>query len=212
MSTMLLTQPATPHTNELQVQQRQESNWATVALCALVIAYADGFWVTSLQGTIGAIERNRPPFTRWLADSTLMLPLVGVAVVAALALTRRWFGQRRELVTVAAAAVLVTVTTTLLGIAELAASAAVDYHLQARDLAVKYASHLHHLPATGSANATVCDGLCAAQRATLLVHVHAVGYAAIVLLLTNLVLVTWALALRGGRLWKRRATPIATTA
>ena len=32
-------------------------------------------------------------------------------------------------------------------------------------------------------------------------HVRAVGYASLVLLIANLVLVVWVLALRGGRLW-----------
>ena len=50
-------------------------------------------------------------------------------------------------------------------------------------------------------NNATCVGLCSAQHATLLAHVRAVGYASLVLLISNLVLVLWVLALRGGRLW-----------
>ena len=39
--------------------------WLTVLPFAVVMAYADGFWMTSLRGAVGAIERTDEPFTSW---------------------------------------------------------------------------------------------------------------------------------------------------
>src|SRR5262245_52717400 len=80
-------------------QRRLSVYWLTVAFFAVVIAFGDGFWVTSVQGAVGSIERNDPPFSRWLRDSTLMVPLFFLAVLAAILLGRRWFaGNRSRLV------------------------------------------------------------------------------------------------------------------
>src|SRR5437868_6614118 len=49
-----------------------------------------------------------------------------------------------------------------------------------------------------------CIGLCAEKQQTIDVHYRAIRLAALLILLTNMVLVLWALALRGGRLWARR--------
>jgi hypothetical protein len=192
---------------ESAVRHRLRPSWVTIGLWAVVIAYVDGFWVTSLQRTVGAFERNQPPFMRWLRDSTLMLPLFVLAVWAALVLTHRWIGRNRhELVRLSAAALLVIVVTTAVSVAEVTASSAYDYQLQTRDLAQKFAGHVHSIstssPTDGSSTAQVCTGLCAAQHSTLMVHVRAVGYAGVVLLLTNIVVVAWVLALRGGKLWR----------
>ena len=40
--------------------------WATVLPLAVLMAYADGFWLTSLRGAVGAIERTQEPFATWL--------------------------------------------------------------------------------------------------------------------------------------------------
>jgi hypothetical protein len=199
MSAIVLTQPELGRVEDQGSRERRLS-WMTVAVTAVIIAYVDGFWVTSLQGTVGAIERNQPPFARWLHDSTLMLPLFVVAVSAALVLTRRWFGGgRRELVTLAAAAVLIIGITTAVSIAEVTASSVYDYHLEARDLALGHVGHVHPV----SADSGACTGLCAARHSTLMLHVRAVSSASVVLLITNLVLVVWALTFRGGQLWRR---------
>ena len=185
--------------------------WVTVALFAVVLAYIDGFWVTSLQGAVGAIERRQPPFQRWLRDSTLMLPVYVVVVVVALLLARRWVGQRqRTMVRVGAATLLVVIASAGLGIVEVSASSAWDYHLQARHLEVSQHNH-QTIPAGGqlltSGGEVACDSLCAAKRDTFTLHVHAVRYASIVMLLSNLVLVLWAMALRSDRLWRQKEPP-----
>lgn len=191
---------------EHEAGERLQVSWVTVVVCASVIAYIDGFWLTSLRGAVGAIEVTQSPFSRWLRDSTLMVPPLILAVLAALLLTRRWVGRnRRELVQLAAAALLIVVIGSVVSIAEVTARAAHDYSIQARQLEVNHSGHTTTVttqPATAdSTSSGTCVGLCAAKHATLMAQVRAVGYASVVLVLTNLVLVAWALAARGGRLW-----------
>ena len=51
--------------------------------------------------------------------------------------------------------------------------------------------------------ATACTALCESVRNTFNSHVRAVFYFSVVMLITNLVLVLWVLALRSDRLWRR---------
>jgi len=198
-------------------RDRLQMCWITVAAFAIVIAYADGFWVTSLQGTIGAIERRESPLHRWMRDSTLMLPLFFLAVLAALVIARRLVGHRRGLVKFGATALLVTVLGSAVAVAELGASSAYDYRLQTIHLQLEQSLHHTH-PAiaptvsgqrvAGNSSSDqvtpgACTGLCATERDTLHVHVRAVFYASVVMLITNLLLVLWVMALRSERLWRR---------
>ena len=66
--------------------------WSTVLPFAVVLAYVNGFWVTALRGAVGSTERTTAPFTSWLRDSTLLLPLFVLAVLVALTLAMHWFG------------------------------------------------------------------------------------------------------------------------
>jgi hypothetical protein len=163
--------------------------WLTVIPLAVVMAYADGFWVVSLRGAVGAIERSQTPFESWLRESTLLLPVFVFAVLGALMLTLRWFGpalSRRK--TVLVAGLLIVGAGTLTGVVELAASAAYDYHLQAEQLAGRHAM-------------ATCAETCRDQQlhATLALDARAVFYGTGILLVSNLVLVAWVVALRGGR-------------
>ena len=165
--------------------------WATVLPLAVVMAYSDGFWMTSLRLAAGAIERTQGPFASWLRESTLILPLFVFAVLGAVTLALRWFGPvlltwRTGLAT----ALLVVAAGTVVGIAELAASSAYDYRLQANQLQL--------MDAMRPANAA--NLLTLQQHATLGLQVRAVFYGSVILLVTNLVLVGWVVALRGGRL------------
>jgi hypothetical protein len=82
--------------------------WLTVLPLAVVMAYADGFWIISLRGAAGAIERTGQPFATWLRESTLTLPIFVIAVLGALTLAARWFGPvLRNPKTVMAAALMV---------------------------------------------------------------------------------------------------------
>ena len=192
--------------------RRLPVSWPTVALLVIFITCADGFWVTSVQGAVGAIERNQTPLANWLRDSTLMLVPFALAVLAALALTRRWAGPgRRELAQLATAVLLAVVITSFVGIAEVAITSVRDYRLQVSELGVTHSTHgptvVAAAASTGAGESGSCVALCAARHETYVVHVRATLYASVVVLVTNLVLVVWVLAIRGGRLWapRRRA-------
>jgi hypothetical protein len=164
--------------------------WLTVLPLAVVLAYGDGFWLTSMRGAVGAIERTQGPFAIWLRESTLVLPLFIFAVLGALTLALRWFGPvLRKPRTVMATGLLVVAAGTLVAIAEMAASSAYDYHLQSSQL-----QQMSSMSRTSPAASAL------AQQATLGLQLHALGYGAAILLVTNLVLVGWVVAIRGGRL------------
>ena len=181
---------------------------AAVLLLSALMAYADGFWMTSLQGAIGAIERTQGPFIRWLSDSTMMLPMFAAAVWLALRRGHRRYGPAlRAPRPVLATALLAALAGTVVGVVALAASSAYDYHLQVQLLELVQGAHGGHPTVPSSAqDAGSCVGLCQAQRATLALHVRAVLDASLVLLGTNLLLVGWAVALRGGQLGSGHAS------
>ena len=165
--------------------------WLTVVPLAVVLAYADGFWLISLRGAAGAIERTGEPFMSWLRESTLTLPVFALAVIGALTLAARWFGPvSRTSRTVVATALLIVAASTLVGIAEVAASSAYDYHLQSAQLQL-----MGSMPSMSSMGSTA-----QLQQASLALQVRAVGYGGALLLVTNLALIGWVVALRGGRL------------
>ena len=164
--------------------------WLTVVPLAAVLSYADGFWLISLRGAVGSIERTQEPFASWLRESTMVLPVFVLAVLGALTLAARWLGPvLRKPRTVVAAALMVVAAGTLVGITAVAASSVYDYRLQSSQLQLTGLTH-HTSP-----------GLPAQQeRASLGLQVRAVGYGSGILLVTNLVLVGWVVAMRGGRL------------
>jgi hypothetical protein len=165
--------------------------WLTVLPLAAVLSYADGFWMTSLRGAVGAVERSQEPFLTWLRESTLTLPVFVVAVIGALALAARLFGP--VLLTtkaILATALIVVVAGTLIGIYEIATSAAYDYSLQTSQAQLM-----------SSVSDTVAGGMATHQnQASLGLQVKAVGYGSGLLLVTNLIVVGWVVAIRGGQL------------
>ncbi|WP_242702207.1 hypothetical protein [Arthrobacter cavernae] len=175
------------------IPDRPAVPWLTVVSLAVLMAYADGFWMISLRGAVGAIERTQGPFVSWLIESTAALPVFVLAVLAALTLALRWFGPVfSKPRTVMATGLLVAVAGTLAGTAEIAASSAWDYHLQ---LQLMDASH-------HSATGTTPSSL---EQATLGLQLRAIGYGSGILFITNLVLLGWAVAIQGGRLTVSRA-------
>ena len=165
--------------------------WFTVLSLAVVMAYATGFWLISLRGAVGAIERTQGPFATWLRESTLALPFFVFAVLGALTLALRRFGPvLRKPRTVAATALLVVAAGTLVGVAAMVASSAYDYQLQSNQLQFMHSAH----------NSGAASVLAAQEQATLDLHVRGVLVASALLLVTNLVLVGWVVAFRGGRL------------
>jgi hypothetical protein len=158
---------------------------------AVVMAYADEFWIVSLRGAAGSIERVQEPFMSWLRESTLLLPVFVFAVLGALTLALRMFGPGRlRARAVAAASLLVVAAGTVAAVIVLAASTAYDYRLQ-----------VAHLGMSGAMRGD-CAGGCLAeqQHATLMVDVKAVAFGSAIILATNVLLVGWLVSLRGGRL------------
>ena len=178
--------------------QRRHVPWLTIALLAVLLNLADEFWLTSLQGAIGAVSLAQHPFVSWLRSSALLLPLFGLAVLWGLRRAQRRYGPTLTSPrSVVAAALLITVACTVVGIAVAATSSASSYGVQSRELRQHGGGHLH---STSTATENSCGVACQAQRATLAAHVRGLTYATGVLLVTNLVLVGWVLALSGGRL------------
>jgi hypothetical protein len=195
---------------------RRPVPWLTVGLLTVVLAYADGFWLTSLQGAIGAIERAQGPFQGWLRGSTLTLPVFALAVLWALRRAGRRYGpDLRQPRAVLSAALLVVAAGTVVGIGRLAASAAYDYSLQSHLIQVQQANHgvasaagMAGMTAPATAAATPAGTMSTGEmlQSTLALHVRGIAYASAVILLTNLVLVGWVVALRGAD-WSPRRRP-----
>ena len=165
--------------------------WLTVVPLAVVLAYADGFWMLTLRGAVGAIERTQQPFAGWWRESTAALPLYVLAVLGALTLALRWFGPRpRHSRAVVGAALLVVAAGTAVGLAEIVGSSAYDYYLESDQLALMDSMR------------GICVGSCLdqAQQSTLAAVIRAVLYTGGFMLITNLVLVGWMVAISGGRL------------
>jgi hypothetical protein len=175
--------------------------WLTVLALAVLMAYVDGFVVTSTEGAVGAIGSNDSPFTGWLRDSTLALPVFLFAVYRTLAFRGRRHGAvlRRPRAVLATALIVVAVGS-LVGVAEVAASGLANYELQAEQLRGTQSVHGHEPPVAGAADADPCAGLCASLDATAAVHVRAAEYASALVLAANVVLVGWVVAARRGRL------------
>lgn len=173
--------------------------WATVLPVAAVLAYVNGFWVTALRGAVGSTERTTAPFTSWLRDSTLLLPLFVLAVMVALSLAARGAAHRRR---------GGAIRTTLL--VAVAASVAGTVHLVA-DSIWSLRLQLLHMDTMGSMGG-LCTGACLDRQydATVMLQVRAFGAGTLILLVTNLVVVFWLLALRGGR-WTLVARSAGTT-
>ena len=144
----------------------------------------------SLREAIGASGRTPDPFTSWWRESTVLLPVFVFAVLAAVTLALRWFGPvLRDRRAVVVTVLLIAAAGTLAGLAAKLPSA-YDYHLQVAQLPKMNAMR------------GVCGPSCldAQERLTLGVHVRGVVYISRWLLLTNLVLVAWIVAMMGGRL------------
>ncbi len=77
-------------------RRRASVSWSHVLPLAVVLAFANGFWIIALRGAIGAIERTSAPFSAWWHESTLLVPVYVVAVLAAFLLAQRWFGPRPQ--------------------------------------------------------------------------------------------------------------------
>jgi hypothetical protein len=177
---------------------------STVVVLAVLMALADGFVLTSVQGAVGAIERAQRPFLFWLGTSAAMVPVFVLAVVGAIAYARKLFGPAlRTPLRVLAASLLIVVAGSAVGTAEMAVSAAYDYHQQSELAATAFMDH-GTIVTPEQAAADPCTGSCAAQQAQFDLDQRAAKVGSALALGANLVLVGWVVAMRGGRLESRR--------
>ncbi|HEY7101681.1 MAG TPA: hypothetical protein VH573_08585 [Mycobacteriales bacterium] len=183
--------------------------WVTVVVLAVVMAAADGFIVTSIQGAVGAIQRAQSPFASWTRDTAIMLPIFVVAVMWAFTrahqkhgLTSRAMQSWRRVVTTA---LLIVAAGTAVGIVHTVVNAGIDYRLQSQQLQQTALTHGHAHDAVGSAGTTSNSpysdsGWTSEQRQTMAVDVKAAGLGSGLILAANVILVGWVVAMRGGRL------------
>jgi hypothetical protein len=167
--------------------RRRSVPWGTVVPLGALMAYADGFVVTAVQGAVGAIERTSSPFLTWLAGSTLLLPAFLLAVWGGLVLGRRRLGPTvGRPVGVLLACLIVAAAGTVVGTAVLLLSTAYDYHLQSQ--------LLQTLTSTGHSHGSTT------LQDTLAADLKGARLAGRLLVLVNVVLVGWVTAVRGGRI------------
>ncbi len=172
-------------------QRRLAVPWTTVLPLAAAMAYADGFWMISVRGAVGSIERTQTPFGSWWRESTLVLPVVVLAVLGVFMLAMRWFGPvLRTPKALVGTALMLVAAGSVVGLADIVLNSAYDYHLQSQQLRVMETMR------------GACSGNCAVaqQHLTLVATARAVVYESRWVVLTNLVLVAWLVAMRGARL------------
>ncbi len=163
--------------------------WSHVIPLAAALSFANGFWIVSLRGAVGAMERTSDPFAAWVRESIILVPWYALALLVALALSLKWFGQRpRGLAGNSGSITLLVAAGTLAGTLVLFASTIIDYRLQA--------DHLAHMAQTHGG----CDSVCLSDRvdASLGLGIKAVLVGAALIAVTSLVVVLLTVALRGG--------------
>jgi hypothetical protein len=185
------------------------ASWWSVGLFAVVLAFANGFIVTSMQWTIGAIERLKPPFEQWMFNSVVMIPVYAGAIIGALYLARRLAGEgsgKAKKLWIAVATIIVAGT--LVAMANMALSSLYDYYLQTThiDLGQHLRHPLYRVDGTTPVlvGSSTCDATCQAINATRSTHIRGFFLAAKLFLVIDAVLVLWTLALRGGVVWVPR--------
>lgn len=176
--------------------------WGAVAALAVVLAFANGFVIVTMEGATGAIERAQGPFGDWLRYSAVLVPVFGLAVTWALSRAyRRGHGIVRTLLLLFAAATAVAVVA-------LIANTAYDYHLQTALLAKTAGLHVHGTGPGDAGNSAYADSFWTPeQRDTMLLSVRAIGFGSVVMVAVNLFFVGWVTALLGGRLRRAASRP-----
>ena len=197
---MSTTAPATtPVVRFAALRGRVPVPWGAVVALAVVLAFANGFVIVTMEGAVGAIERAQNPFGDWLRYSAVLVPIFALAVMWALA--RAQDRGRRIMTTV----LMVVAAATVVGILALIANTAYDYHLQTALLAKTASLHSAHPIGGADSNSAYSDSIWnPEQRDTMLLAVKSIGFGCVVMVAVNLFFVGWVTALLGGRL--RRAS------
>ncbi len=198
MTLSTATHPPGPDTATGAVAVRTSVPWSTVLPLAVVLSFADGFWITSMRTAVGPARPGQAPFTTWWRESSALVPLYVCAVIGALLLAGLWAGRgggRRG--TLVVATVLVSLAGTVVGVLHMAAASTADYLTQ------------WHMLQTMTMMRADCPSDCLERlrQDTLGLQVRAVALGALLLLATNLGAVVWVTMCRGGRLEVARVRP-----
>ncbi len=194
-----------PRSGLRAVRRRLPAPLGLVATAAVLTAAVDTFWMTSMQGAVGSIQRAQSPLRVWLVSTALAVPLYLVAVVGALILARhRLTGRGSPWLRSLAGMALIVGVTSLVGMAGFGVNAAWDYRTQTRQIALDHAHSEGIVQGddgkiqVGSIVVPGCYGDCAVRSQTRDTHLTALRLASGIVLGTNTVLVLWVVALWGG--------------
>jgi len=171
--------------------------WGTVVVLSVLLSLSTAFWIEALQGAVGYIERSQHPFHKWLLDVALLFPVFVVSVLAVSAVARRRYRDLSAPRAVVATGLALTAVATVVGVAALITNSAYDYHLQSNQLSLAQATHSTAL--SGVDSHAEHGGPLLSQRQTLQTHVKGVELTSGLVLGSNLILIAWVIAARGGR-------------
>jgi hypothetical protein len=189
--------------------------WTAAALLAAGLAAVDGFVLTALQGAVGSVERDQGPFAAWAVHAVAMLPVYVLAVLGVFAVAQKRFRSR-----LLATAALLVVAGSAVGIADIAISGLADYRLQSAQIDSMIASHFHPAPALAPGQAAAgapsaapaapgsCNAICVAKQQTAETDLKGAGVGAALVLVANVVLIGWSVALGGGQLGPAGRRPV----
>lgn len=195
------------------------ARWRTVIVLGIVLGYGNGYVLVALTGAAGAIERTNHPFSSWLVESAILVPLFILAQLLVLRRVRRRRGPvLRSWKAVLVTALMIAVAGMVTGFVSVTVSAALDYRLQAQ--LIDFSSQFDDqngdplITAGSTAERGNCNSMaCNEKRLSLAGDARAVAISAPLLLGVNVVLVGWVLAGFGGRLGASgRRTATATIA
>jgi hypothetical protein len=165
---------------------------------SVVLALSTAFWLETLQGAVGFIERSQHPYHKWLRDVALLVPVFGLTVLAVWAVARRRYRDLSAPKPVVVTGLALTVVATVVGVGALIGNSAYDYHLQSNQLSLAEATHSTAL--SGESGHAGHGSVLTSQRETLQTHVNGVKLASGLVFGSNLILIAWVIAARGGRL------------
>jgi hypothetical protein len=89
--------------------------WMFAGLLAVLIAFADGFWLIAIQGVVSTSDRIEEPFMRWLRDSAMLFPLFLLAIIGAFRQAFRICAGRSRIVQFVASTLLIAGTASVVG-------------------------------------------------------------------------------------------------
>lgn len=163
--------------------------WGSVLGFAVPLALADGLVVVVLRVATGSILRTGEPFASWVRESVLLSPLYVVCVLLALAWSQRLLDGSTRGRAATWSLVRIAGSATTAGLVWLTVSVAYDYRLEIDEM--------RSMPSMIAS----CSGVCLdrMEAATGVLQLRTLAFGAVLLLVTNVLVVLWCWAGRGGR-------------